>query len=71
MRAASVCAMIANVNRNVRRRSKPFEVQDFMLSFGDDPYVGRPRQTWQQQKAIAQIYAAAFSAPQKKRTKKA
>lgn len=35
--AAQIVAMIANVNRDTKRRSKPYTLQDFLLKFEADP----------------------------------
>lgn len=65
MRAGSICATIANVNRDPKKRAAAFTAADFALSFGDKQ---RPRQTWQQQKAIGQLLVGAFNnvAPRKR-----
>lgn len=41
-RAALICSVIANVNRNKKKRSKPYGVEDFMPR-------EKKKQTWQQQ----------------------
>lgn len=35
-RSASIVAMIANVNRDSKRRPEPYTVEDFRLRFGSD-----------------------------------
>jgi hypothetical protein len=52
-RDAQICATIANVNR--RRGSQPYKPSDFM------PKFERTVQTWQEQKALAMLYAEAFN----------
>ncbi len=60
-RAASICALIANVNRDRRSRPSPFQVSDFLLLFGEDEKPREQRQTWQQQKMLGQMIAIAFN----------
>lgn len=57
LRAASICATIANCFRDPKKRSTPFVANDFVLKFGED---ARPKQTWQDLKRIAQLYVAAY-----------
>lgn len=58
LRAASICAAVANSVRNHKKRPKAFVPADFVLSFGDHK---RPKQTWQEQKQIGQMMAAMFN----------
>lgn len=64
LRAASICAMLANIHRNTKKRAQPFNVSDFLLSFGEE--TPKRRQTWQEQKMIAQMIVAAYNGPDKK-----
>jgi Protein of unknown function (DUF4035) len=62
-RAASICTLLANINRNPKKQPRAFEIQDFLLLFGEDK---KPKkQTWQQQKMIAQMIAMAYGEPGK------
>jgi hypothetical protein len=63
LRAASICAMLANIHRNPKKRATPFNVSDFLLDFEGTP---KRRQTWQEQKMIAQMIVAAYNGPEKK-----
>jgi hypothetical protein len=68
-RAASICSLLANIHRDPKKRSKPFELTDFLLAFDkDDQIAAQPqRQTWQQQKMIAQMIAIAYNEPSRKK----
>jgi len=57
LRAAIVAATIANVHRDPKRHPTPVGVDVFMPRFDR-----RPSQTWQQQKALAQMISAAYNA---------
>jgi hypothetical protein len=70
MRAASVCATVANVNRDRKKRSRPFKSEDFVLHWGDG-IPQKPRQTWQQQKMIGKMVAAMYNSEPRKRGKPA
>ncbi|MCR4301789.1 MAG: DUF4035 domain-containing protein [Sulfuricaulis sp.] len=56
-RAASVCAVIANVNRG--KDQKPFTVEDFLLKFGEE--APERKQTWQEKQAVARAIVMAYS----------
>ena len=59
-RAASIARTVAEVNRDPKKRSEPFEIEDFLLRFRDE--AGRRReQTWQEMKTIAHLIVAAYS----------
>lgn len=62
LRTASVVQMIAEVNRNPKRRHKPFTLEEARLRFGDTPALRRPVQTWQQQKALGYAIAMSYGA---------
>lgn len=68
-RFASIVTAIANANRNPKRRAKPYTLEDGLLKFGDH-VVKKPKQTWQQQKAIAMFYASAFNHKEKSKKPK-
>lgn len=64
LRSAQICAILANVNRDPKRRSQPYKVEDFMFFF-DKPRrapVG-PRapltdpEQWAQVKRMAKVLA--------------
>ena len=56
-RAASIAAVIANVNRS--KKQKPYKIEDFLLKFGEaEP---KKKQTWQEQLAIMKLLAASYS----------
>lgn len=40
IRSAQICALIANVNRDVKERPKPFDMMDFMLFKAEFEKVG-------------------------------
>jgi hypothetical protein len=63
LRAASIARIIAEVNRNPKKRSKAFQIEDFMLSFDADDVstqIAR-KQHWKEQKMYAQMLCAAYS----------
>ena len=63
--AAAICALLANLAATRGHSRKRFKVKDFLLEFGDEKIA--PRQTWQEQKMIAQMVAIALTEPDKKR----
>ncbi len=62
-RAASIVQMIANMNRDPKKHPKPFLITEFVLKFGEAEEVKKPQQRWQDQKAIARMYAAMYDNP--------
>lgn len=64
-RAAMIASTIANVHRGKHQRA--FSAKDFMLKYDDDEggSVG-PRQSWQQQKMIARMWALSSTTKEKK-----
>jgi len=71
LRAASICSLLANIHRDARRKPRPFTIDDFVLVFGDEVKKEAPKQTWQQQKAIAHLWVAALSGSKAKSKKEA
>lgn len=54
LRAAQICAVLAEVNRDKKKRPEPFTPKDFLFHFGR----GQAReQTWQEQKALMRMAA--------------
>lgn len=62
IRIAHVVQTLVNINRDTKKRPQPYELSEFMLPFGDMPPRVKPKQTWQQQKQMAQLIAGALSA---------
>lgn len=65
LRMATLAALIANANRDARKRKEPYTPRDFMLTFEDEP----PRenhQTWQEQKARLMALMRPSSPPRKR-----
>ena len=56
-RSAQVAAMIANANRNPKKRKQPYPLHEFVLNFGDAPKPEKKKQSWQEQKNIARMLA--------------
>lgn len=54
-RAATICMVIANCNRDPKHKPQPFEVSDFMPQYGRQAPV---EQSWETQKAIFAAIAA-------------
>jgi len=64
LRMATIACLIANANRDEKKRREPYTVQDFMPRFDPNPGAIDPhpgplpdgererRQTWEQQKAM-------------------
>lgn len=56
LRAAMICALLANINRDPEKKREPYTAEEFMPRFerghpqGDAPTSGG--QTWEQQKAL-------------------
>lgn len=66
LRSASICAMLANINRNPKKRPQPFVPNDFLLIYDEeDLKQKRPKQSLEQMKAIGRIYAEAFNEPER------
>jgi hypothetical protein len=60
-RAAQIVAAVVNMNRDTKKHPKPIPVEDFLLRFGGEENVpAKRKQTWQEQKALAQMIAAAW-----------
>ena len=56
IRAAQVTTMLANVNRDSKKRREPYGIRDFVLRFGDTPkVVVEKNQTWEDQKRIGKM----------------
>lgn len=66
-RSAEIVTMIANVNRDSKKRKEPYKTTDFLVKFGERE-ADKPRQTVKQQLSIVKMIAGAF--PTEKRTKK-
>lgn len=70
IRAASICATLANIHRNSKKRPQPFKISDFLVHFEDDDKPKSRKQSWQQQKLIATMIATAMNAEEDKRQKR-
>jgi len=60
-RAASIVQAIVNVNRDDKKYPKPLPIENFLLKFGVQEEEEKPKQTWQEQKRIAQLWAMIFN----------
>lgn len=58
-RAASIVTMLANVNRDSKKKAEPFKLDDFTLKFETTDEASRPKQTIAQQKSLLLAIAAA------------
>lgn len=69
--AASIASAIFNALMIFVRSRKRFRVMDFLLKFGKEREEKEgpktERQTWQEQRMIAQMFAAAFNSDGKKK----
>ena len=70
IRFATLMSLLANINRDSKKRPKPFEIVDFMLRFGDWAPPPKPRKTWQELKAIARMIVKASQAEQRRFVRK-
>lgn len=62
LRAGVVASVVANANRDPKRRRRPFAPRDFMPRFGEDePEAKAPQaQPWRQQLAMVELLNAAL-----------
>jgi len=58
---ATICSLLAEINRDPTKKKDPFTIADFMPKFmdGNQP-PPKKVQTWQEQKTIIEILNAAF-----------
>ena len=49
-------ALLANINRDDKKRPQPFTIDDFMVRFGDDVPPAPPKKTWQEMKQVMEAY---------------
>lgn len=69
IRAALIATVLANINRDPKRRPQAFRLEDFMLKFDSEVARKRP-QTWQEKLAIVRAIAVAYGESTKKKTRK-
>lgn len=62
-RAASIVQALYNLQRDTKKHKDPFPITEFVLKFGEPEgaTVGRKRQTWQEQKALAKVLVGVFN----------
>jgi hypothetical protein len=64
IRAAQITQILANINRDPKKHSEPFQLSEFILRFGeeDDPIMSppKPEQTWQEQMRIGRMIAESY-----------
>ena len=61
-RSAEIVTMLANVNRDAKKRKEPYRVSDFITKFGERSAESlKPTQTVAQQLSIAKLIAGAFN----------
>lgn len=69
--AASICSMMANLTAMYAGSKKRYRTKDFLLEFGEEREVKETkddgRQSWQQQKMIAQMFVAMANAGTKRK----
>ena len=62
-RSAEIVTMLANVNRDTKKRKQPYKTTDFLVKFGERTAEDfKPKQTVAQQVMIAKMIAGAFGA---------
>ena len=59
-RSAEIVTMLANVNRDAKRKREPFKTTDFLVKFGEQ-INDKPKQSWQDQLNIAKLFASAYN----------
>jgi hypothetical protein len=64
LNAGIIASVIANVNRDARKRKEPFTAKDFMPEYDREP-GGEPVEKWRQQKAAMKALQAAQSRKRK------
>jgi hypothetical protein len=69
IRIASVVQALLNINRDRKKRKKPYTLEDARVWFGDTPRPKREAQTWQQMLAVTKMYAAAEQSRMKRLAK--
>lgn len=69
-RSAEIVTMLANVNRDSKKRKDPYKVIDFLPKFGEQEQSKPKHQTVKQQVAIAKLIAAAFNSTTPKKKKR-
>jgi hypothetical protein len=67
VRASSIRSTLAELRRDPKKRAEPFSFVDFLIPFGDEPRVERPKiappqQSWQEQKFYAMMFVAEANA---------
>lgn len=64
---AEVCTMIANVNRDPKRKPMPWKTTDFLVKFGEQTKDDlAPKKSVAEQIAIAKMIVGSFNAVEKK-----
>lgn len=61
-RAASIVQIIANVNRDTKKRPKPYKIEEFLLKFERDARAPKRQTPQEQSRAMRQIFEI-FSLP--------
>jgi len=69
MQAALIAAMLANVNRDPKKKPVPFEISDFMLKFHDEVQDTR-RMSQKDIKQRLTIWKQDYSAHQRKKKRR-
>ncbi len=69
-RVAMICCILANVNRDPKKRSKPYEIKDFMPKYGDSEQGQSEPQSWQNMHAVARMLNRAFGGVERVREEK-
>ena len=63
LRAAQIVTALANINRDRKKRRRPYTIADFVLTFGDSKRSAAVAgKSWQQLKAIGKSIAESFNA---------
>jgi hypothetical protein len=67
-RSAEIVTMIANVNRDTKKRKEPYKTTDFLVKFGErSEEETKTRQTPKEQLSIAKMIAGAFNTTKRKK----
>jgi hypothetical protein len=71
LRIASIVQVLMNINRDRKRKTVPFTIDEAVLKFGDTPARERPQQSWQSMKMLGRMMASAYNYTDKQKRKAA
>lgn len=63
-------SLLININRDPRKKPKPFTPQEMRLYFGDDKPEAKPKQDWKSMQAMGKMMAAQFNAAEQSKARR-